>query len=94
MRLRNEFDQIGKRHAARMGRRERSQQVEDVHLAGQTRSDFGRARRRFEIEHRAAGSERVACGAPVALADSIGANLGAGLARCRSQLFARAGRAR
>ena len=70
-----------------MSRRERSQQVENVHLAGQTRDHLRRARRSFEVEHRAAGSERIACGAPVALADSIGANLGSGLARGCSQFF-------
>ena len=82
----NEFDQIGKRHATRMGRGEGGQQVENVHLAGETRDDFGRAGRGFEFEHRAGGRERMGGGAPVALANSVGPDLSAGL-RCRVSQF-------
>jgi hypothetical protein len=79
----NKLDQIGKRHTARMSCGEGSQQVENVHLAGQTRCNFSRARRSFEFEHRAGGRERMGGGAPVALANSVCPHLGAGLrGRC------------
>ena len=45
----NERDQIGKRHTARVGRGKGSQQVENVHLSGQPRCNFGRACRGFQF---------------------------------------------
>ena len=66
---------------------EGGEQVEDVHFAGETRNDFRGARGRFKIDHRAAGSERVACRAPVALADAVSAHFRAGLARGAGQFF-------
>ena len=51
LKLRNELDQIGKRDAASVGRGEGRQQIENVHLAGQPRGDFGRACRGFQFEH-------------------------------------------
>ena len=84
----NGGDEMRKRNAARMRSGEGGEQIEDVHFAGQTRVTHGRAGRSFELDHRAGRRERVARGAPVALANSIGANLRAGLARGRGQFFA------
>ena len=74
-------DEIGEGNAARMGRSEGREQVENVDFAGEARDDLGRACGGFEMEDRAGGSERVTGGAPVAFADAVGADFCAGFAR-------------
>ncbi len=90
----NGGDEMRERNAARVGGGEGGEQVEDVDFAGETRGDAGRAGGSFELDGGAGGRERVARGAPVAHADSVGANFRAGFARGRGELFARADRAR
>src|SRR5579863_5877938 len=75
------------RNTARMGGCERSEKVEDVHFAGQTRREAGGAGGSLELNCRASGRERVAGGAPFACADSISANFSAGGASDRGEFF-------
>ena len=87
-------DEIGEGNAARVGRGEGGEQVEDVDFAGEARGDLGCAGGGFEIDDCAGGSERVACGAPIALADAVGADSLRRLCARRRRALRRAGRAR
>ncbi len=65
----------------------RGKKVENVDFAGKARGELRGAGGGFEVDGGAGGRERVAGGAPVAVADSIGADFGAGVARGGGQFF-------
>src|ERR1700743_1758215 len=70
-----------------MSRGECGEKVEDVDFTCKRGSHVRFARRRFELDGCAAGSQTIAGSAPVALRDAVGEDVGSGFTRGCGELF-------